>query len=85
MAYTQLTNWGRATSMRVGNQTIIDPDNGLPPVRRQAIIWTIAGILLIGLFRPNFSDIFIEIHAFSFTKMPCRLENDRHFVSAPMC
>ena len=30
------------------NLTIIASDNGLSPVRRQAIVWTNAGILLIG-------------------------------------
>ena len=30
----------------VGNLTIIDSDNGLPPGQRQAIIWTNDGILL---------------------------------------
>ena len=32
----------------VGNVTVIGSDNGLSPGRRQAIIWTNAGILLIG-------------------------------------
>ena len=34
--------------------------------RRQAIIWTNAGILLIGPLGTNFSEILIEIHIFSF-------------------
>ena len=42
-----LTHWGRATHICIGNLTIIGSDNGLSPVRRQAIIWTKAGILLI--------------------------------------
>ena len=41
-----LTHWGRVTHICVGNLTIIGPDNGLSPDRRQAIIWTNAGILL---------------------------------------
>ena len=32
----------------VGNLTIIGSDNGLGPGRRQAIIWSNAGMLLIG-------------------------------------
>ena len=36
--------------------------------RRQAIIWTSAGILLIGPLGIKFSDILIEINTFSFTK-----------------
>ena len=43
--------------------------NGLSPVRHQAIIKTNVGILLIGPLGTNFSDILIEIHAFSFKKM----------------
>ena len=39
------------------------------PGRRQAIIVTNAGILLIGNLRTNFSEILIEIRIFSFKKM----------------
>ena len=35
------------THICVSELTIIDSDNGLSPGRRQAIIWTNAGILLI--------------------------------------
>ena len=52
-----LTHWGRVTHIRVGNLTIIGPDNGLSPGQRQAIIWTNAGILLIGHCGTNLSDI----------------------------
>ena len=69
-----LTHWGRVTHICVGKLTSISSDNGLSPGRRQAIIWTNAGILLI---RPlgtnfseiNFSEISIEIYTFSFKKM----------------
>ena len=43
-----LTHWGRVTHIYVSKITIIGSDNGLSPGRRQAIIWTNAGILLIG-------------------------------------
>ena len=43
-----LTHWGRVTHVCVSEIIIIGPDNGLSPGRRQAIIWTNAGILLIG-------------------------------------
>ena len=36
---------------------------------RQAIIWTNAGILLIGPLGTNFSEILIKIHKFPFKKM----------------
>ena len=50
------------THICVGNLTIIGPDNDLSPGRRQAIIWTNAGILLIGPRGTNFSEILIGIH-----------------------
>ena len=49
------------THICVGNLTIIGSDNGLSPGRRQAIILTNAGILLIGPLGTNFSEILIEI------------------------
>ena len=45
----------------VDNLTIIGSDHGLSPGRRQAIIWTNAGILLIGTLGTNFSEILIGI------------------------
>ena len=53
------------THICVGKLTIIDSDNGLSPGRRQAIIWTNAGILLIGPLGTNFSELSIEIQTFS--------------------
>ena len=41
----KLTHWGRVAHMCVSKLTIIGRDNGLSPGRRQAIIWTNAGIL----------------------------------------
>ena len=43
--------------------TIIGLDNGLSPDQRQAIIWTSAGILLLGPLGTNFSEILIKIHS----------------------
>ena len=48
---------------------IIGLDNGLSPVRRQAIIWTNTGILLIGRLGTNFNEILIGIPTFSFKKL----------------
>ena len=64
-----LTPWGRVTHICVSKLTIIGSDNGLPPGRRQAIIWTNAGILLMGPLGTNFSEILIEFYTFSFKKM----------------
>ena len=82
-----LTHWGRVTHLCVSKLTIIGPDNGLSPARRQAIIWTNAGILLIGPLWTNFSEILAEIITLSFNKMYLkgRLRNGGHFVSASMC
>ena len=41
-----LTHWGRETHICVSKITIIGSDDGLSPGRRNAIIWTNAGILL---------------------------------------
>ena len=40
--YFALTHWGRVTHICVSNLTTIGLDNGLPPVRCEAITWTIA-------------------------------------------
>ena len=64
-----LTHWGRATHICVGKLTTIGSDNGLSPGRRQAIISTIAGILLIWPLGRNFSEISIDIQTFSFKKI----------------
>ena len=61
-----LTHWGRVTHICVSELTIIGSDNGLSPGRRQAIIWTNDGILLIGSLGTNFSEKLIEIYSISF-------------------
>ena len=53
------------THICVSKPTTIGSDNGLSPGRRQAIIWSNAGILLIGTEGRNLSEILIEIHIFS--------------------
>ena len=47
--------------MCVSKLIIIGSDNGLSPGRHQAIIWTNAGIVLIGPYDTNFSEILNEI------------------------
>ena len=59
----------------VANLAIIGPDNGLSPGRRQAIIWTNAGILLIELLGTKFTAILIENHTFSFKKMHLKMSS----------
>ena len=64
-----LTHWGQVTHICGSRLTITGSDIGLSPGRRQAIIWTNAGILLIGTLEINFSEILIEIHPLSLKKM----------------
>ena len=70
-----LTHWGRVTHIRVSKHTIIGSDNGLSPGRRQPIIWTNAGTLLIGTLGTNFSEILIEIRIFSSKKMGLKVSS----------
>ena len=72
-----LTHWGRVTHICVSNLTIIGLDNGLSPGRRQAIIWTNVGQLLIGPLRTNFSEIIIEILTSSFKKMRLKVSSGK--------
>ena len=57
----------------VSNLAIIGADNGLMPGRLQPIIWTNAGISLIGPLGTNFSEILIEICTFAFKKMHLKM------------
>ena len=70
-----LTHWGRVLHICINKLTIIGSDNGLLPDRCQAIIWTNAEILCIGLLGTNFSEILIEILTFSFKKMRLKVSS----------
>ena len=61
----------------VGKTTTIGSDNGLSPGRRQAIIWTNAGILLIVPSGTNFNEIFIAIQTFSFKKIHSKMSSGK--------
>ena len=65
------------THVCVGNLAIIGSDKGLSPGRRQAIILTSAGILLIGPLGANFSEILIEIHTISFKKIHLKMSSGK--------
>ena len=73
----QLTHWGRVTHLCVSKLSIIGSDNGLSPDRRQAIIWTNAGILLIGTLGTNFIEISIGIQTFLFKKMHLKMSSGK--------
>ena len=66
---SSLTHWGRVPHICVSKLTITGSDYGLPPGRRQAIIWNNAGMSLIRTWWTNFSEILCEIRTFSFKKM----------------
>ena len=61
------------THICIGNLTNIGPDKGLSSGRRQAIIWTNAGIFLIVPWGINFSEIVLGIQTFSFKKMHLKM------------
>ena len=69
------THWGRVTHICVGKLTIIDSDNGLSPGRRQAIIWTNDGTMLIRTLGTNFSEILSDVHSFSFKEMHLKISS----------
>ena len=75
VVFYSLTHWGRVTHICVVKMTIIGSDNGLSPGRRQAIIWTNAGILLIGPLETNFIESLIGIQTFSFKKMHLKMSS----------
>ena len=72
-----LTHSGRVTHICFSKLTIIGSDNCFSPGRRQAIIWTNAGIMLIGPLATNFSEILIEIFTFSFKKMHLKMSSGK--------
>ena len=61
------------THICVSKLTITSSNNGLSPGRRQANIWTSAGILLMRTLETNFSKILGKIHSFSFKKMHLKM------------
>ena len=66
------------TPICISNLTIIGWDNGLSPGRHQAIIWTNAGVFLIGPWESNFSEHFdrnsyIFIQETAFENVVCKM------------
>ena len=72
-----LTHWGRVMYICVSKLTIIGSDNGLSPGRCQAIIWTNAGILLIGTLGTKVSEILITICTFSLKKLLLKMSSGK--------
>ena len=72
-----LTHWGRVAYLCVDKLTITGSDNGMSPGRHQAIIWTNAGMLLIGSLGTNFSEIPIIIQTFLFKRMHFKMSSEK--------
>ena len=68
-----LTHWARVTHICISKLTTTGSDNGLSLDRRQAIISTKAGMLVIGPLGTNFSEIFVAILTFSFKKISLKV------------
>ena len=77
-----LTHWGRVTHICVGYLFIIGSDNGSLSGRRQAIIQTNAGILLIGPLQQTSVKFESEFKHFHWRKYiwKCRLGNVCHYL-----
>ena len=84
LCVSTLIDWGRVTHICVGNLAIIGSDNCLSPGRRHAIIWTDAGILLIGPSETDFNEILIKNHTFSFKKIYLKMSPDSKVHEANM-
>ena len=63
----------QVTHIYLDKLNIIGSDIGSSPGGHQAIIWTIAGILLIRTLGIDFSEIQSEIHIYSFNKMHLKM------------
>ena len=76
------------TDICVSKLTVIGSGNGLSPGQCQSIIWTNAGIFLIGPLGTNFSNILSEIYAILFTKtdaLECVVCEMSAILSGPQC
>ena len=70
-----LTHRDRVKRIYVSKIIIIGSDNDLLPGRRQAIMWTNAGILLIGPSIITLSKILTEINRVSFQQMRLKMSS----------
>ena len=78
-----LTHQRWVTHICVSKLTSIGSDNCLSPGRRQAIIWTNAGILLIGPLGTNFSEILIKMQTFSLKKIRLKMSSAKWWLFCP--
>ena len=69
--------WSKHDLIYIFSHYLSPPTDSTSPSRPQAIIWTNAGILLIGPLGTNFSEIFIKITTFSFKKMRSKVSSGK--------
>ena len=69
-AFKSLSTLTRICASKLTN---IGSDSGLSPGGRQAIIWTNAGLLLVGTLETDFSGILSKIHKFLFKKIHLKM------------
>ena len=67
----------RVMHICVSKLTIIGSGNGLSSGLHKAIIWSNAGILLIWSLGTHLSEIYIEIHIFSFMQMHLNMSSGK--------
>ena len=65
------------THICISKLTTTGSDSDLAPGRHQAIIWTNAGLLLIGPSGTNFSEFLIETNTFSFKEMHLNMSSGK--------
>ena len=65
------------THIYVSELTTMGSDYGLSPGKRQVIIWTNAGVLVIGHLVRNFSEMVIRIHTFLFKKILLKMSSGK--------
>ena len=81
--FTTLTHLPQCCIYASVSLVSIGSDNGLPPGRRQAIIWTNADILSIGPQGTYFNEILFEIQIFSFKKMRLNMSSAKWWPFCP--
>ena len=81
-AIKQLTHLPQCHIYASVNWVSVGSDNGLAPGRREAIVKTSAGILLIGPLETNLCEILIEIQTFSLKKIHLKISSGKWW---PFC
>ena len=73
--FITLTHWGRVMHICISKLIIIGSENDLEPGRRQPIIWTNAGVLLVRTSETHASEILSKTHKFPFKRMHLKMSS----------